>query len=37
MQSSLAISDYFILLFVAIVFFGGAFVVFKFMRNKKND
>lgn len=34
MESSLAISDYFILLFIAAVFGFGAYTVFKFMRKK---
>lgn len=34
MQKSLDPGDYFILLFVAIIFFGGAYTVFKFMRKK---
>jgi hypothetical protein len=34
MQQSLNLSDYFIVGFVALVFVGGAIVVFKFMRGK---
>jgi hypothetical protein len=34
MKSSLAISDYFILLFIATIFCLGAYTLIKFMRNK---
>lgn len=33
-MNSLEAGDYFILIFVAVVFVGGAYAVFRFMRNK---
>lgn len=33
-MNSLDAGDYFILIFVAVVFIGGGYVVFRFMRNK---
>jgi len=34
MQQEMSYGDYFIIVFVGIVFIGGAITVFKFMRNK---
>lgn len=34
MQKGLDLSDMFIIAFIAIVFFGGAYAIFKFMRHK---
>jgi len=34
MQQEISYGEYFIVVFVAIVFIGGAITVYKFMRNK---